>query len=150
MMRRTAILLAGLVTAAVSAARALLRDRSAQDSDEIDLAAVVATRRLRMRAQPFIGATILVVAGRVELDLRRVVPAPTGVEVSVLMFGGSLRVVIPPDWQLTTSVKRRAAFVVGPGASRTAGDDPTIVLEGSAWVSRIEVIERSAPVAVAS
>ena len=149
MMRRTAILLAGIITVAVGAAKALLRGQSTQDSDEIDLAAVVATRRIRMRAQPFIGATILVMAGRVEVDLRRVVPAPTGVEVSVLMFGGSLRIVIPPDWQVTTSVKRRAAFFVGP-ARATAGDNPIIMLEGSAWVSRIEVIQRSAPIAVAS
>lgn len=127
----------------------MLKDRSTQYSDEIDLAAVAASRRLRMRAQPFIGATILVVAGRVELDLRRVVPAPTGVEVSVLMFGGSLRVVIPPDWRVTTSVKRRAAFIAGP-ERQTDGDDPTLRLEGSAWMSRIEVVQRSAPAAVAS
>ena len=149
MMRRTAILLAGLITAAVGAAKALLRDRSTQDSDEIDLAAIVATRRLRLRAQPFIGAMILVVAGRVELDLRRVLPAPTGVEVSLLMFGGSLKIVIPPNWRVTTSVKRRAVFFSGP-AGQAAGDSPTVMLEGSAWMSRIEVIQRSAPVAVAS
>ena len=137
------------MAAVVGAAKALLRDRSTQDSDEIDLAAVVATRRIRMRARPFIGATILVVGGRVELDLRRVVPAPTGVEVSVLMFGGSLRIVIPPNWLMAASVKRRAVLFSGP-AGQTVGDAPTIMLEGSAWMSRIEVVQRSAPVAITS
>ena len=93
------------------AARALLKDRWAQDQDEIDLAAVAASRRIRMRARPFIGATILVAAASVELDLRRVLPAPTGVEVSVLMFGGSLRVVIPPG--LAESRRRSTPEALG-------------------------------------
>ena len=148
-MRRTAIWLLGLAAGALGAARALLNDRWAQDQDEIDLAAVVASRRIRMRARPFIGATILVAAASVELDLRRVLPAPTGVEVSVLMFAGSLRVVTPPGWQVAASVRTRGA----PVSSSTEGADddaPLLRLEGSAWLSRIEVIQRPVPVAVAS
>jgi len=148
-MRKTAILLIGLVAAVLGTARALLKDRAAQDRDEIDLAAVATSRRIRMRAKPFIGATILVAAAAVELDLRRVLPAPTGVEISVLMYGGSLRVVIPPGWQVLTSVKTRAARVSGPNED-TSEDAPVLRLEGSAWLSRIEIIQRSVPVAVAS
>jgi len=149
MMRRTAILLIGLVAAAVTTAKALLRDRSDQDHDEIDLAAVAARRRIRMRARPFIGATILVAVATVELDLRRVLPAPTGVEISVMMFGGSLRVVTPPGWQVVNSVKARGSRVMVP-AKHTTEDAPVVRLEGSAWLSRIEIIQRSVPVAVAS
>ena len=148
-MRKTAILGVGLVATAVSVAKGILKDRPAQDNDEIDLAAVAVNRRIRMRARPFIGATILVVAGRVELDLRRVVPAPTGVEVSVLMFGGSLLVVVPPDWRVLTSVKTRGAVVANP-ESESGDDDPTLRLEGSAWISRIKVTRRSVLTAVAS
>ena len=148
-MRKAAILALALVAAAVGAAKGLLKDRSSQDNDEIDLAAVAVRRRIRMRAKPFIGATILVVAGAVELDLRRVLPAPTGVEVAVLMVGGSLRVVIPPGWRAVTSVKARVAIVKSPGIE-ASDDDPTLRLEGAAWLSRIEVIQRSVPVAVAS
>ena len=115
MMRRTAILLVGLVAAAVTTAKALLKDRSDQDHDEIDLAAVAARRRIRMRAKPFIGATILVAAASVELDLRRVHPAPTGVEIAVMMFGGSLRVVTPPGWSVLNSVSARATRISEPG-----------------------------------
>ncbi|HUP14764.1 MAG TPA: hypothetical protein VM848_01720 [Acidimicrobiia bacterium] len=148
-MRRTAILLIGFVAAAVATARALLKDRSDQDHDEIDLAAVAASRRIRMRAKPFIGATILVAVATVELDLRRVHPAPTGVEIAVMMFGGLLRVVTPPGWEVVNSVKPRATRFCIPVAD-TAEDAPVIRLEGSAWLSRIEIIQRSVPVAVAS
>ena len=148
-MRRTAILLIGLVATAVATAKALFKDRSNQDHDEIDLAAVAARRRIRMRAKPFIGATILVTVASVELDLRRVHPAPTGIEISVMMFGGSLRIVTPPGWEVVNSVKPRATRCNVP-VEDTAEDAPVIRLEGSAWLSRIEIIQRSVPVAVAS
>jgi hypothetical protein len=148
-MRRTAILLLGLVAGVLGAARALLNDRWTQDEDEVDLAAIAASRRIRMRARPFIGATILVAAASVELDLRRVLPAPTGVEVSMLMFGGSLRVVTPPGWQIATSIKTRGARLSSP--TQAINDDaPVLRLEGSAWLSSIEVTQRPVPVAVAS
>ena len=149
MMRRTSILLIGLVAAAVTTAKALLKDRTDQDHDEIDLAAVAARRRIRMRAKPFIGATILVAAAAVELDLRRVLPAPTGVEIAVMMFGGSLRVVTPPGWRVVNSVAAHATRINEP-AYDTLDDAPVIRLEGSTWFSLIEVIQRSVPVAVAS
>ena len=148
-MRRTAIQLLVLAAGVLAAARALLNDRWAQDQDEIDLAAIAASRRIRMRARPFIGATVLVAAASVDLDLRRVLPAPTGVEIAMLMFGGSLRVVTPPGWQVSVSVKTRAVLVSTP-LEVTSDDAPLLRLEGSAWVSRIEVIQRPVPVAVAS
>jgi hypothetical protein len=149
MMRKTAILVVGLVATAVAAAKAVLKDRSNQDLDEIDFAAVAARRRIRMRAKPFIGATILVIVASVELDLRRVHPAPTGIEISVMMFGGSLRIVTPPGWEVVNSVKPRAArFHIS--VEDTAEDAPVVRLEGSAWMSSIEIIQRSVPVAVAS
>lgn len=148
-MRKTAILLLGVAAGLLGAARVLLNDRWAPDQDEIDLAAIVASRRIRMRARPFLGATILVAAASVELDLRRVLPAPTGVEISMLMFAGSLRVVTPPGWQVARSVKTKAAVVMTPN-DRADDDAPVLRLEGSAWFSRIEVIQRPVPVAVAS
>lgn len=148
-MRKTAILLIGLVAGVLGTARALLKDRATQDQDEIDLAAVATRRRIRMRAQPFQGATILVAVAAVELDLRRVLPAPTGIEISVLLFGASLRVVIPPGWEVSTSVKTRAVTVTEP-IGDTSEDAPVLRLDGSAWLSRIEIIQRSVPVAVAS
>ena len=151
-MRKTAILAIGLLAALVGTARAVLKNRASQDQDQIDLAVVAAKRKIRMRAKPFLGATILVAIGAAELDLRRVVPAPTGVEISMLVFGGALRVVIPPDWEVVTAVSLKAARVVGASGSSAAafGDRPVVRLEGSAWFGRIEVVQRSAPIAVAS
>lgn len=69
-------------------------------SDELDLAVIGRRRRWRVRANPFIGATILVVAADVELDLRAAVPAPTGIEVHAIVLGGRLQVLGQPDWRL--------------------------------------------------
>jgi hypothetical protein len=66
-----------------------------------------------------------------------------------MMFGGSLRVVTPPGWEVVNSVKTRAVRISTP-EDDTSEDAPVIRLEGSAWLSRIEIIQRSVPVAVAS
>ena len=67
----------------------------------------------------------------------------------MIMFGGSLRLVIPPDWEIENSLKTRAAWVSGPEL-RIHDDAPVMRLEGSAWLSRVETIQRPVPVAVAS
>lgn len=69
-------------------------------SDEIDLAIVGKKRRLVVRSNPFIGATLLLIAASVELDLRQATPAPTGIEVHAIVIGGRLRVRGRPDWRL--------------------------------------------------
>jgi hypothetical protein len=143
-MRKTTILILGLLALALSSLKALLKDRFDPDQDEIDVAAVASVRRIEMRARPFIGATMLVAASAVELDLRRVLPAPTGLEISVLMYGGSLRVVIPPDWGITTSINTRLARLSQPAGS-VAEDAPVMRLKGSAWLSNIVITRRPVP-----
>ena len=143
------LIIAGLLAAALAVAKLAVRERSGDERDEIDLAAVLENRKVRMRARPFQGGTLMAAAAAVELDLRRVIAAPTGVEVSVFLVGSSLRLVIPPDWNIDRSVARRAAVVTSV-AGEGGEDEPTLRIIGSAWLSRLEVVARPTMSAVAS
>lgn len=142
----------GLVTVVAALlvfAKLMARDRSNEDRDEIDVAAIMENRHLRMRSRPFIGGTILVVGGQVELDLRRTTPAPTGVEIAILVLCGVLRLVVPPDWRPEISVDFRAGRLVSPSTDSNS-DGPLFRLTGRALLSRVELIPRAVPTAVAS
>lgn len=142
----------GLVTtvaALLAFAKVMARDRSNEDRDEIDVAAILENRHLRMRSRPFIGGTVLVVAGQVELDLRRTTPAPTGVELAVLVVCGVLRLVVPPDWRPEISVDTRAARL-DSFLTDSNTDGPLFRLTGRALLSRVEVVPRAVPTAAAS
>jgi hypothetical protein len=147
-LRRTLIALLATLGAALFLAKLIVRDRSEEDRDEIDVATILGERRLRMRSHPFIGGTILVIAGRVELDLRRVSPAPTGIEIEVLVIGGVLRIVVPPNWRREVVVSSRAARIDSMPTGLES-DSPLFRLTGRAWMSQVELIGRRVPSAVA-
>lgn len=132
----------GLVAGALGLARLVLVDKANEETDEIDLGVVAARRRYRIRARPFIGATILVVAGEAELDLRRALPSPTGIEVSTIVICGRLSVIANTDWNVDNPI--------GPGSERSDSEAPTIRIRGKRILGRVEVERRPAPVAVAS
>jgi hypothetical protein len=147
--RRLLLILTGLLAAALAVAKLAVRERSGEERDEIDLAAVLESRKVRMRSRPFQGGTLMATAAAVELDLRRVVAAPTGIELAVFLVGSSLRLVVPTDWNLDDAVVRRVATVTF--RSGAGGDDePTMRIVGSAWFSRLEVVARPTMTAVAS
>jgi hypothetical protein len=135
--------------AALFLAKLIVRDRSQEDRDEVDVTSILQSRRLRMRSRPFIGGTILVVAGRLELDLRRVVPAPTGIEIEVLLIGGVVRIVVPPNWRREVAVRSRAARIDSMPTGLES-DSPLFRLTGQAWMSRVVLIGRRVPSALAS
>jgi hypothetical protein len=138
-----------VIAAALLFAKRAARDRSGEDRDEFDVAAILENRELRIRARPFLGGTVLVLAGAAELDLRRATPAPTGMEIALLVIGGKLRLVVPPDWRPEVDIGRSAAQVkiVHPGGGL---DDPLLRVIGKAWLGRVELISRAVPTAVAS
>ena len=141
-MSKLLITLAWLIAGAVGLARFLLVDRVNEESDEIDLAVVAARRRYRIRARPFIGATILVAAGDAELDLRRAVPSPTGIEVNALVICGRLSVIAHADWNVDNPI--------GEGSLNSGMDAFTLRIRGRRILGQVEVEHRSAPAAVAS
>ncbi|HKX74419.1 MAG TPA: hypothetical protein VJR05_03430 [Acidimicrobiia bacterium] len=138
----------GIVLAGLGLAKLLLRSRIAPHLDEIDVAVVAGRRRLRPGGGPFLGATVLVVAGTAELDLRQVAPAPTGVEVAVTLIAARLHLVLPPDWTVVPSIQGTWA-PLKDGAPDGGDDRVRVWLHGRAWLSRIYVRRDPAPPAVA-
>ena len=141
-MSKLLVALAWLIAGALGLARLLLVDRINEESDEIDLAVVAARRRYRIRARPFIGATILVAAGDAELDLRRAVPSPTGIEVNALVVCGRLSVISHADWNVDNPI--------GEGSAHPDPDGFTVRIRGRRILGRVQVKRRSALTAVAS
>jgi hypothetical protein len=97
--------LVGLIAALAAAlglAKAVLSDEVGEGADEFDLAVVAGRRRYRLRGRPLLEGRILVVAGWAELDLRRAVPGPTGIDVHAIVIGGGLVVVANSDWEPRT------------------------------------------------
>ncbi|HEY7582432.1 MAG TPA: hypothetical protein VIB78_02280 [Acidimicrobiia bacterium] len=141
-MSKLLIALASLIAGALGLARVLLVDRVNEESDEIDLAVVAARRRYRIRARPFIGATILVAAGDAELDLRRAVPSPTGIEVNALVICGRLSVIANSDWNVDNSI--------GEGSLSSNSDAFTLRIRGRRILGRVQVEPRSALTVLAS
>jgi len=136
-MKRVLLLLVGLVGLAAVAAKLLLRSRVDEDLDEADLAVVLSGATYRPTAQPFIGATVLVVAGAADIDLTQVEPAPTGVELALSMCGASLRVTIPRTWNVAVDLDQRGAAVQYPQG--TTPDAPWLRVIGRAWGSAIQI-----------
>ena len=141
-MAKLAAAVVGLIAGALGLARLVLVDRVNEQADEIDLAVVAARRRYRIRGRTFIGATILVVAGDAELDLRRAIPSPTGIEVSTVVVGGRLTVIAHTGWNVENPL--------GAGSERSDSDAPTVRIRGRKILGQVAVERRSAPIAVAS
>ena len=141
-MSKLLIALVSLIAGALGLARVLLVDRVNEESDEIDLAVVAARRRYRIRARPFIGATILVAAGDVELDLRRAVPSPTGIEVNALVICGRLLVIANADWNVDNPL--------GVGTLSLNPDAFTLRIRGRRILGQVRVEHRSALTVLAS
>ncbi|MDP3983561.1 MAG: hypothetical protein Q8Q52_00960 [Acidimicrobiia bacterium] len=138
-----------LACLALVAAKALLRSRADDDLDEIDMAVVLARKRFRTRARPFLGGTMLVLASTTEMDLRRALPGPTGIELAVAVIGGHLRLIVPPEWNVAVTVQPRMSLVTHlPEPEKV--DAPWLRMIGRAWFSRVEVIARPVPTAVVS
>ena len=136
-MKRLLFSMIGLAAVAAVAAKLILRSRVDEDLDEADLAVVLTGTVYRPTAQPFIGATVLIVAGAADIDLTQAKPAPTGVELALSMFGGSLRVTVPKPWNVAVDLVQRGAAVQYP--QDTTPDAPWLRVIGRAWGSAIQI-----------
>ena len=89
-----------LILGAALAAKFLLESHAGEDTEEIDLVNIFGSFNLSSAADPFFGGKITTAFGGTHLDLRRVVPAPTGIYLDVLVLFGGLSLVVPPDWRI--------------------------------------------------
>lgn len=128
-----------LVAALVVAAKIILRSRVEEDLDEADLAVVMTSAAYRPTANPYLGATVLVVAGVAEIDLTQVEPAPTGIELALSMCAARLRVTVPSTWNVSVELEQRTSDVRHP--SERTSDAPWLRIIGRAWFSAVEVVQ---------
>lgn len=128
-----------LVAALAFAAKLILRSRVDEDLDEADLAVVMTSATYRPTARPYLGATVLVVAGAAVIDLTQVEPAPTGIELALSMCAASLRVTVPSTWNVSAEVEQRNSAVRHP--TQRTPDAPWLRIIGRAWFSAVEVVQ---------
>ena len=89
-----------LALGAALAAKLLLRSHASEETEEIDLVNIFGNQHLISAADPFFGGKVTSAFAGTTLDLRRVVPAPTGVYLDILVAFGAVRLVLPPGWRV--------------------------------------------------
>ena len=85
---------------AALAAKLLLQSHATEETEEIDLVNIFGGERLISAADPFFGGKVTTLFGGTLIDLRRVVPAPTGIYLDILVAFGGLSLVVPPGWKV--------------------------------------------------
>ena len=85
---------------AALAAKLLLQSHATEEKEEIDLVNIFGGEKLISAADPFFGGKVTTLFGGTLIDLRRVVPAPTGIYLDILVAFGGLSLVVPPGWKV--------------------------------------------------
>jgi hypothetical protein len=89
-----------LALGAALAAKFLLRSHASEETEEIDLVNIFATEHLISSADPFFGGKMTTAFAGTTLDLRRAIPAPTGIYLDILVVFGDVSLVVPPGWRV--------------------------------------------------
>lgn len=89
-----------LLLGAAVAAKLLLKSHAEATTEEIDLVNILGGEHLISSADPFFGGKVTTVFAGTSLDLRRAVPAPTGVYLDILVVFGGVNLVLPPGWKV--------------------------------------------------
>jgi hypothetical protein len=133
---------AGVFASAALAKRAL-PSRGDEESDEVQLAAILGGIDLESRAQAFRGGSMFAWFGGVAVDLRQATLAP-GAHLTVTALFGGIAVRVPLGWRVESNVQVLAG---GVDVSVPDPDDPsapTLTLEGFAAFGGVEVGAKAA------
>lgn len=82
------------------AAKLILESHASEETEEIDLVNIFGGEHLISSAQPFFGGKVTTVFGGTAIDLRRAVPAPTGIYIDALVICGGMSLLVPPGWRV--------------------------------------------------
>jgi hypothetical protein len=85
---------------AAAAAKFMLKSNAEPKTQEVDMVAIFEGEDLTSTADPFYGGKVLTMFGGTRLDLRQVVPAPTGVYLDLAMVFGGLDLIVPLGWKV--------------------------------------------------
>lgn len=138
-----------LLLGSAVAAKFLLESNAEPETEEIDLVAIFEGKDLVSVANPFYGGKLLTLFGGVNLDLRRVTPAPTGIGLDLMVVMGGVNLVVPEGWRVASELKLGAAGF-SDNTRTTADDDvPTVTLTGFVCMGGVNV-EAKSPVEAVS
>jgi hypothetical protein len=124
------------------AAKFLLESTAGEDTEEIDLVNIFGSFNLVSGADPFFGGKITTAFGGTHLDLRRVVPAPTGIYLDVLVGFGGLSLVVPPGWKIVFDGALAGGRFEDLTRPATDPDAPVLRIGGLVTLAAVEVTSR--------
>jgi hypothetical protein len=131
-----------LLLGAAVAAKFLLESHAAEDTEEIDLVNIFGTVNLISTADPFFGGKITTAFGGTHIDLRRVMPAPTGIYLDILVTFGGLSVVVPPGWRVVYDGALAAGRFEDLTRPVSDPDAPIVRFGGLVALAAVEVTSR--------
>jgi len=110
------------------AAKFLLESNAEPTTEEIDLVSIFEGKELISSADPFYGGKVTAMFGGVLLDLRRVQPAPTGIDLDLAVLMGGVSLVVPDGWKVKASDNLRIIAGGFTDATKPTADDDVPVL----------------------
>lgn len=135
--------------AAAIGAKLILESHAEPETEEIDLVAIFDGKNLVSSADPFYGGHVLAIFGGVQLDLRKVHPAPTGIRLDATVIMGGLSITVPEGWR----VNYEGDVFLGGFSDQTrttaADDVPSVTIGGHLVLGGIQVVTRPSVEAVA-
>jgi hypothetical protein len=137
------------VLGAALAAKLLLQSHANEETEEIDLVNIFGGEKLISAADPFFGGKVTTLFGGTLIDLRRVVPAPTGIYLDILVAFGGLSLVVPPGWKVVFDGTVRAGRIEDLTRPVDDPDAPIVRVGGLVALGGVEATTRPLVEAVA-
>ena len=134
---------------AALAAKLLLHSHATEETEEIDLVNIFGGEKLISAADPFFGGKVTTLFGGTLIDLRRVVPAPTGIYLDILVAFGGLSLVVPPGWKVVFDGTVRAGRIEDLTRPVDDPDAPVVRVGGLVALGGVEATTRPMVEAVA-
>lgn len=124
------------------AAKLLLESRASENTEEIDLVNIFGVNNLISAADPFFGGKVTTLFAGTHLDLRRVVPAPTGIYLDLMVAFGGLSLVVPPGWRVVFDGTVTAGRFEDLTRPVTDPDAPLVKIGGLIALAGVEATTR--------
>jgi hypothetical protein len=131
------------------AAKLVLESHATEDTEEIDLVNIFGGYKLLSAADPFFGGKVTTLFGGTLIDLRRAVPAPTGIYLDILVVFGGLSLVVPPGWKVVFDGTVTAGRIEDLTRPVSDPDAPLVRIGGLVALGGIEATTRPLVEAVA-
>jgi hypothetical protein len=131
------------------AAKLVLQSHATEDTEEIDLVNIFGGYKLLSAADPFFGGKVTTLFGGTLIDLRRAVPAPTGIYLDILVVFGGLSLVVPPGWSVVFDGTVTAGRIEDLTRPVSDPDAPLVRIGGLVALGGIEATTRPLVEAVA-